>query len=667
MYHSSLLLIYVALTIVVLNHSYAQTLKETDNMVLEDIPDIPEEVKSRIQQYQHTRSAHFADWIPNEEGILIATRFGNTDQFHRVTQPGGARSQITFYDEPVGDIYYGPGSASFCPSSDYSGFLFTKDVGGDEFFQLYWHDTNSRKAEMISDGKSVNFNPVWSNQGDQFAFTSTRRNHRDFDIYLSNIETPKQASLMIDRGQGYWIVRDWSPDDRQLLIVQIVSRVHINSYVLDVATNKLEPINNPAQEAIFEAYAWDETGTKIYAASDEGRDFRTLVVHDLAQGTSRFISDDIPWDIEAFTTNADRTKAAFIANNDGFSQLYSLDTETNHYQQVPNLPVGQISSIKFHSDRDELAMDLSSSQTPGDVYSLDLGTGRIKRWTTSEVGGLDTRTFPKPELIQYHTFDEVDGKPRRIPAFVYKPTNYEGKLPVLISIHGGPEYQYKPEFSSFHAYLTNELGIAVIAPNVRGSSGYGKTFINLDNGFNRDKAVKDIGKLLDWISDNPDFDSRRIAVYGGSYGGYMVLSSMFNYPEKIACGISYVGTSNLVTFLENTEEYRRDWRRLEYGDEREPAMREYLESIAPLNHASQITSPLLVIQGANDPRVPASESEQIVEAVRENGQPVWYMLAKDEGHGFRKKKNRDQMTEVMALFLQRNLMKETTTVNTAND
>ena len=301
-------------------------------------------------------------------------------------------------------------------------------------------------------------------------------------------------------------------------------------------------------------------------------------------------------------------------------------------------------------------MVINSTSTPGDVYSIDLDSQDVTRWTQSEVGGLDTSQFPKPELIHYSTYDEVDGDRRKIPAFVYRPKNSKGALPVMLFIHGGPEGQHVPIFRSFNSFLANEMGIAIIAPNVRGSAGYGKSYLKLDNDFKREDSVKDIGALIDWISSNPEFDADRIAVYGGSYGGYMVLSSMFNYNDKIKCGVDIVGISNFVTFLENTEEYRRDARRVEYGDERDPEMRKHLEAISPNNHAEKITKPLFVIQGANDPRVPASESEQMVAAIRENGGTVWYMLAKDEGHGFRKKVNRDYMTEAIALFLQEHLL-----------
>lgn len=627
----------------------AQERREIGNMVLEDVPVTPTAITSRIKQYQSTRSASFADWLPNDAGMLISTRFGNTAQLHTINSPGGARNQISFFDEPVSN-------GSFCPSADYNGFLFTKDTGGNEFSQIYWYDMNTRTSEMLSDGASVNFGMNWSNTGDKFAFTSSRRNTKDFDIYISDMKSPKKAVIKVDRGGGYWVATDWSPDDSKLIVIQYLSSTKSNSYILDLKTKELTQINDDKTEAVFLVSGWNKTGDKIYATTNLGTEFNTLVQYDVKTKKIEYITKDIAWDVEEGAMNKSRTKSAFTINENGFSQLYLMDLATNKYEKVSDLPIGQIYSFKFHPSREELAMVLNTTETSGDVYSLDLITRKTKRWTTSEVGGLDTSHFPKPELINYETYDEIDGKKRSIPAFIYKPQNAKGQLPVMISIHGGPEGQHTPYFSSFYAYLANEMGIAVIAPNVRGSSGYGKTYLKLDNGFNRENSVKDIGKLLEWIEKKPEFDKERIAVFGGSYGGYMVLSSMYNFNDKIKCGVDIVGISNFVTFLENTEEYRRDLRRSEYGDERDPKMREYLLSISPTNHVDEFMAPLFVIQGANDPRVPMSEAEQMVKSIRENNGTVWYMLAKDEGHGFRKKENRDRMTESVAMFLQENLL-----------
>jgi dipeptidyl aminopeptidase/acylaminoacyl peptidase len=317
---------------------------------------------------------------------------------------------------------------------------------------------------------------------------------------------------------------------------------------------------------------------------------------------------------------------------------------------LPPLPVGLIGGLEFSKDGNELSMTLNTSQTSGDAYSINLATKELVRWTFSEVGGLKTDKFVAPQLIRYATFDKVDGKPRLIPAFYYKPRQANGKTPVIISIHGGPEGQARPGFSSTYQYLVNELGIAVLVPNVRGSSGYGKTYLTLDNGYKREESVKDIGALLDWVAKQPELDATRIGVTGGSYGGYMTLATLCTYNDRIRAAVDVVGISNFVTFLESTQEYRRDLRRVEYGDERDPKMREFLTKISPTTNAARITKPLFVIQGRNDPRVPVTESEQMVKTVRNNGGKVWYLVGKDEGHGFRKKTNTDYQGYATSLF-----------------
>ena len=324
---------------------------------------------------------------------------------------------------------------------------------------------------------------------------------------------------------------------------------------------------------------------------------------------------------------------------------------------VPEIPAGIMAGIEFSPDDTQLGLYLNSSLSPGDVYSFDVGSKSLTRWTQSEVGGLDTSTFVSAELVRYPTFDEVDGKPRKIPALYYRPKG-RGPFPVIINIHGGPEGQARPVFRSAIQAWVNELGAAVIRPNVRGSSGYGKSYLKLDNGFKREESVRDIGALLDWIETQPELDSDRVVVYGGSYGGYMVLASMVHYSDRLRAGVDVVGISNFVTFLANTKEYRRDLRRVEYGDERDSEMRAFLERISPANNVDKITRPLLVVQGLNDPRVPASESKQMVEQMRKNGGDVWYLLAKDEGHGFRKKVNRDYYLNVSILFLERMLAED---------
>ena len=636
------------LLLLVFTSTFAQR-REEGNLVIENIPEIPDSVAQRLQQYQNIRSASVADWHPNGESLLISTRFGETSQLHLVDQPLGMRQQITFFDEPVS-------GGAYSPNPDYPGFLFTKDEGGDEFSQLFWFNTQEGRYQMLSDGESRNSDGTWSNKGDRFAFNSTRRNQKDFDIYVSSMQSPQEAELLVDQGDGLWYVTDWSPDDRQLTVGQYRSAAEANLYTLNIDTKALTPVNDTSAVAFYGGGLWNADGSGLFLISNRDGEFRTLNYYNIEQQKLTPITTDIPWDVENIEINADRSRLAFVTNEDGMGQLYLLNTNDLTYQKLDNLPVGQIGSLAFHPEEDRLALTLETAQTPDDAYVLNLENNNLERWTHSEVGGLNTETFVEPELVHFPTFDQEGQQPRQIPAFYFKPKQTNGPTPVVVYIHGGPEGQYVPYFSSFINYLTNEMGVAVIAPNVRGSAGYGKSYLQLDNDFKREESVKDIGALLDWIGQQSELDSDRVAVYGGSYGGYMVLASMVHYNDQLRCGVDVVGISNFVTFLENTQEYRRDLRRAEYGDERDPEMRAHLEEISPNNHAEKISKPLFVIQGANDPRVPASESEQMVAEIRDTGSTVWYLLAQDEGHGFSKKENRDYMYNAISLFFQEYLL-----------
>lgn len=323
-----------------------------------------------------------------------------------------------------------------------------------------------------------------------------------------------------------------------------------------------------------------------------------------------------------------------------------MDIRTGSQLDAPDLPIGLIGGMQWDEEGERIGFTLNAATSPSDAWIYTVESQELTRWTMSEVGGFNTETFVEPELISYESFDGLD-----VPAFVYRPDS-EGPHPVIVSIHGGPESQYRPGFSSTYQYWLNELGAAVIAPNVRGSSGYGREYVMMDNVFNREDSVRDIGALLDWIETQPDLDSDRVVVFGGSYGGYMVLASMVHYSDRLAGGVNIVGISDFRTFLENTAGYRRDLRRAEYGDERDPDVAAFFEEISPARQAASITAPLFIIQGLNDPRVPASEAEQILAAVREAGGDPWYLLANDEGHGFRKKVNRDFQREAETMFFR---------------
>jgi len=622
--------------------------REIGNLVIEGIPEFPQRIIDRMLQYRNTRSASLRSWDAEGKGIYISTRFGETSQIHYVEKAGATRRQVTFFSEPVR-------GASFCPDPNRRCFLFTKDVGGSEFYQILHFDLDTGTYKMLTDGTSRNGAMLWSNKGDRFIFFSTKRNGRDWDLYITDIERPEESEPVVTEG-GFWYPGEWSPDDARLILVRYVSANESYPYLFDVKTRELTQFRPSKEKIAYGGAVWAKHGEGIFFTSDEDSEFKLLRYHDLKEKKERIITEEIPWDVGNLEISDQGDKLAFTVNEDGIGKLYILDTGSLKYEQVPGIPVGQIYGLEFNPDGRRLAFVLNTPQTPGDVFVLNIDDYSLERWTYSEVGGLETDSFVVPELIHYETFDKVGKRPRMLPAFYYKPKGVEAPYPVLIDIHGGPEGQERPYFSASTQYTVNELGIAVIAPNVRGSSGYGKSYIKLDNGYKREESVRDIGKLLDWIEKQPEFDASRVAVIGGSYGGYMVLASMTHYNDRLRAGIDLVGISNFVTFLENTKEYRRDLRRVEYGDERDPEMRTFLTEISPLTNAHKITKPMLIVQGLNDPRVPVGESEQIVEAIRKNKSEVWYLLAKDEGHGFRKKTNRDYYSYALVLFLERYLL-----------
>lgn len=618
------------------------------NLLLENIPDIPVELTEQLAPYLNTRYASFRGWLPEDKGMLIRTRLSDVSQIHLVEMPKGFRRQLTFSKEPLNAVYV-------CPDFNAPYFLFTSDSAGNERYQIYRFNYQTSEKQLLTDGKSKYGSVVWSNKGDKFAFRSTLRNEKDFDIYLGYINKD-EAFNRIYESTGYWIPVEFSPDDRLLLLKQYVSSNESYYYILNINTKFLSIINESDSIIAYGTAHWAGNGKGIYMISDQSAEFRQLRYYDLQTGQSKVLTKSIPWDIEEFELSPSGDTIALISNENGISKLYFLDTK-NHSLSQARLPAGIIYNLEYKSDGKKLAMVINTPKSPTDVYTLDLRNNTFVRWTCSELAGIDTTRFGQYQLIHYPTFDSVGGAPRLIPAFYYKPLEFKPPYPVIIICHGGPASQYVPSFSPIIQFYLNEMGIAVIAPNIRGSAGYGKKYMTLDDGYLREDAVRDIGALLDWIKQQPELDKSRIAIIGGSYGGYLVLATMAHYPERIRCGIESIGISNFVTFLKNTSEYRQELRRQEYGDEGDPAMKNFLNKISPLTNAYKITKPLFVIQGLNDPRVPVSEAEQIVKAVRKNNTDVWYMLAEDEGHGLSKKSNRDFYQQAKMLFLKKYLLK----------
>jgi dipeptidyl aminopeptidase/acylaminoacyl peptidase len=624
-----------------------QIMTPNENLVTVGIPAIPASLANQVDRYTQFRSASLSTWHPTKREMLISTRFADVAQVHQVKFPLGARKQLTFFPERVSGASFQPTEGKY--------FVFSKDTGGNEFAQNYRYDLATGDVTRLTDGKSKNSRGVWSNQGDRMLYSSTRRTGQDTDFYVIDPLNPQSDKLLTQNQGGGWSILDWSPDDRQAVAIEYVSINESYLWLIDLnsGTKTLMTPKGGKPKISYGGAVFSKDGQGLYVLTDKESEFQRLAYVDRATQQYTYLSQNIPWDVEDFSLSADGQYLAFVTNEDGASVLRVLDTATQQEIKLPQLPVGLVLGIDWHRNSQDLGFTRMSAKSTADVYSINLKTQKLDRWTESETGGLNTDGFVDAAVVRWPSFDQ-----KMISGFLYRPApKFTGKRPVIIDIHGGPEGQSRPYFLGRMNYYLNELGVAIVFPNVRGSVGYGKTFSTLDNGYLREDSVKDIGALLDWIATQPDLDQDRVLITGGSYGGYMSLASAVHYSDRIKAAIDIVGISNFVTFLERTEGYRRDLRRVEYGDERDPKMREFLQKISPNNNASQIKVPLFVVHGKNDPRVPLNEAEQIVKTVQQNGVPVWYLMAKDEGHGFSKKRNVDYQFYATVMFIQEYLLK----------
>lgn len=614
----------------------------------ESVPLVPREMIERLQQYQSVRGASLAGWSPDGRGVLIRTRFGNAAQLHRVYNPGGRREQITFFEEPVG--------GRFLPAARDGAVLLTMSSGGNEQTQILLLDRVNYRTTLLTDGKSkYSLGPIRDN-GSQIILSSTERNGRDTDLLVADPRKPDSREMLWQTQGEYWSAADWSVDGRSVLMSRYVSANESYPALLNVATKTKTDLPLPEEgKAAVGPLKLSPDGRFVYLATDSGGEFRRLARFELETGKYKWLSDDVPWDVTDLEVDRRSGNVAFAVNEDGASRLFLLIPKADGDDMIRRelkLPLSIVSDLEFAPDGGGLGLTIARPDAPPDVYSLDLAANELTRWTFSETGGLNPANFVLPERIRFESFDG-----REIPAYYYRPRGASQEKPcgVVVMIHGGPESQFQPYFSPVIQYYLNELGLAVIAPNVRGSSGYGKTYLTLDNGAKREDSVKDIGALLDWVITREELDASRVAVSGGSYGGYMVLASLVHYGDRIKAGIDNVGIANFITFLESTAAYRQDLRRAEYGDERDPELRKILTQISPANHADKIKSALLVLHGKNDPRVPVGEAVQIADRVRQQGKAVWTVIADNEGHGFAKRDNASYARAVEALFLKEQL------------
>jgi dipeptidyl aminopeptidase/acylaminoacyl peptidase len=609
-------------------------------LTAEQMPPVPLELAARVRPYLESRGAGFAGWDPNTRAVLINTRFANVSQLHRVAMPMGARTQISFEAEPV--------SGSYAPTKG-DVLLVAKDRGGDEYYQL--HTLKDGRLTLLTDGKSRNEPNAWSKDGELVAFSSTRRNGVDSDLYVMDPRNPASARIVHESKGGGWALVAFAPGNARAYVADYKSVQDVDLYTLDFATGAMTAIGDPKAEIAYSGLEIAPDGT-LWVTSDQGSDFQRLGRLDPASGAFTPVSKE-QWDVDSFDISDDGKTIVYKVNEAGSDRMRILDVASGKVTKVDALPAGQIGGIEI-APWGEIGFSFNSAKSAADVWSLDPKTMQITRWTQSETGGLDPSVNVEPRIVTTRSFDglEVSGL-----LYLPDPAKFPGKRPLIVDIHGGPEGQSTAGFMGADNYLLNELGVGVFLPNVRGSTGYGKTFVSLDNGpFKREDSVKDMAALIDAVRKDAAVDPAKVGLTGGSYGGYMCYAAAVQLKGKLTATQCTVAISNFVSFLENTNPYRQDLRRVEYGDERVPEQRAKLTEISPLTRVGEITKPMFVITGANDPRVPKSEAGQMVAAIRANGGEAWHLVAADEGHGFRKKVNSEYAFLAQLVFWEKHLL-----------
>ncbi|TDP63785.1 S9 family peptidase [Roseateles toxinivorans] len=639
----------------------AGMLKPNANLVAQGIPDIPAQLVEQVGRYTDFRGHSFVDWHPQKREMLISHRKAgaNTVQLYLLRSPMAEPEQLTDSADTVRQGSFEPISGKYV--------VFERSSGGNEANQLYRLDLATKEVTLLTDPAERHDLQAWLHKSSRLLTTSVpldktaqggSRASVDTIIRLMDPLEPKAVRTLATLPGGGWGVGAASRDDKQVALTRYLSANESEVWLLDLASGKTRQVlPAPAAGAIKAShfaggFTTDNKG--LYVVSDRAGEFRELMRYDLAKGSLQRLTRHIPWDVDNASLSHDGRLVAAQLNVDGRNELRLFDGKTLKELPAPALPEGSVSSALFHPRAKELALATNGSKGPSQIYTLSTAGGKLEQWTQAYAPpGVDMSSFPPQQIVRWKSFDgqTISG------LLSTPPARFTGKRPVMVLIHGGPEGQATVGFLNRYNYYVNELGIALLQPNVRGSSGYGKTFLSLDDGYKREDSVKDIGALFDWIATQPNLDASRVLVTGGSYGGYMSLAVSTHYADRIAGAIDVVGISNFVSFLQNTESYRRDLRRVEYGDERDPTMRAFLQKISPLNNAGKITKPLFVVQGKNDPRVPFTEAEQIVAKARENKTPVWYLRAENEGHGFARKENADFQFYATILFLQQTLLK----------
>jgi dipeptidyl aminopeptidase/acylaminoacyl peptidase len=585
-------------------------------------------VAYEFARYLKIRGAWGASWSPDGRRVAFLTEITGVPQVWEVAAEGPTwPEQLTFYEERVSGVEYAP---------DANRVLFGMDAGGNERTQLYSLE-DGEVTDLTRAPEAIHYSGGFSPDGERIAYTATRRNGTDFDVYVQDLDGEPE---MVWEVSGYHTVSDWAPDGSFLIVSRHRSNLDNDLYRLDLESGETALLTPHEGDARFYGASLTPDGRSAYLATDRDGDFMRLARLDLSTLEMEYLTPD-DWDVEEVKLGRNGSYLLASRNVEGYSDLLLF---SGGGRRMPDLeiPEGIVGGLEFSPEGSRVAFTLTGPTRNPDIWEIDLPDGEPRRLTRSSMAGIPPRTFRRPELVRYASFDG-----REIPALLYRPERESA--PVIVNVHGGPESQSRPAFAPVTQYLLHR-GYAVFAPNVRGSTGYGKAFTHLDDVELRMDSVRDLVHAAEWLRER---GHERIAVMGGSYGGFMVLAALTEYPELWDAGVDIVGIANLVTFLENTGSYRRALREPEYGSLEND--REFLESISPIHKASNIRSPLMVIHGKNDPRVPVGEAEQIVERVRKNGGTVEYLLYEDEGHGLLKLKNRLDAYPKIAAFLDEHL------------
>jgi dipeptidyl aminopeptidase/acylaminoacyl peptidase len=625
---------------------------------LQNVPPISAELLAATRRYNLVTGHSFVDWHPTAREMLVAHRApgASTTQIYRLRAPQAALEPLTDDADPVSFARWEPRTGAY--------IVFARGKGGDEAFQLFRMDPSTRAVKQLTPDGQRHEMQGWVKSRALAVVTSVpldrtaganKRSEINTTLSLINPLQPAERRVLAELPGGGWFGAEVSPDEKQLAITNYVSANESSVWLIDLQNGQRKqvlPAAGQTASATHLLQGWSADGKGLYINSDRAGEFRELMRWDMASGSLTRLTAQTPWDVNGMSATHDGNKLALRINVDGRDELRLIDSAGATVTLPNKVPAGSVNGVAFHDTRDELAMVVNSVQGPAQIHSLDLSAGSTTTWTTPlGTAGLNLQNLPEQQIVRWQSFDG-----RTISGILsLPPARFTGPRPVVMQVHGGPEAQAKQGWQGRYNHLVQELGVAVLEPNVRGSSGYGKTFLALDNGRRREDSVKDMDAAISWMATQPRLDAKRVLVVGGSYGGYMALAASTVLAQRIAGAVSSVGISNFVSFLENTETYRRDLRRAEYGDERDPAMRAFLQSISPLNHVDKISKPLLVVQGKNDPRVPYTESEQIVRGLQGRGVPVWYMLADNEGHGFARRENADYYFATLVKFIVQTL------------